>query len=90
MSNKRRQGTTSKIGDPLIISLGDRLDECADELGVIGCTKCPVQRECKQLWEEIENWVARLTLREFRQYSQKFYMLKEKRDQVLAKRVRSA
>ena len=75
--------------DHLVLEIGEWLDGCADELGVDGCAKCPVRGQCKTVWREIENHTLNnLTLREYRRYSMKLYMLKQERDSVLKRQGR--
>ena len=80
-------GSHSPDEDPLVFALGEWLDRCGDELGIPGCTVCPVTTACKVLWRNIENHINHnLTFPEFRQYSQKFNILKGQRNEILERR----
>lgn len=86
---KQREGVMAEIQDPLVLNLGKERDRCCDELGVDGCSQCAVRVKCLRLWQEICSDIAvihNLSLTEYRQLSQKFYMLRQERNQILRKR----
>lgn len=73
--------------DPLVISLGEALCKCCDELGVPGCDNCPVRGKCRRLWRlEVDDAAGGLNLTEYRRLNQKFALLKQERDCILARR----
>lgn len=80
--------------DPLLQALGKERDRCCDELGIPPCPsikrlslssdRCPVKRKCHRLWGMAANLgPCNLTLKQYRQFSQKFYALKQERDRIL-------
>jgi hypothetical protein len=84
--------------DPLFQALASERDRCSDELGPpppcskitnlsSRCDRCPVKAKCERLWNVVRNanYGYRLNLKQYRQFSQKFYMLKLERDGLLAK-----
>lgn len=64
--------------------LGRILDDCADEMGIAGCSGCNVRGECDLFWERVDKSLATgKTLRahkyiEFVKEFQKIRMKKEK------------
>lgn len=70
--------------DPLSISLGEAICKCCDELGIMGCSCCPVRGECQRLWEEGVVHINKITLTDYRHLDRKFTLLKEERDRILA------
>jgi hypothetical protein len=93
MSTERRQregvAPNPEELDSLEMSLAQTLCECGDELGVGGCEIhwCPVLAKCRRLWRiEGKEKVERLNLTEYRRLDQKFALLKQERDCLMAKR----
>ncbi len=87
MALKTKKAATEQSGvDLLMLDIGGVLDQCADELGIAGCDRCPVRIQCKRLWGEIENsFDHHLKIREYRIYCQNFFNLKRERDAILNK-----
>ena len=96
MSTKRLQGQREgaviekdDTDDPLMLALYREADKCFDELGVTGCDRCPVRTKCYRLWRTIENFgTYSLNLTEYRRFSQKFYILRQERNQILEQRAK--
>jgi hypothetical protein len=72
--------------DPLVVELGKIIGKCCDEMGVMGCSVCPVERKCCRLWQEEVEDVDRMNVTDFRRLDQKFTQLRQERDAILAKR----
>jgi hypothetical protein len=70
---------TAAIEDRLILNLGLQLDRCADELGIVGCSRCPVFSECRMLWAEVQDCHGPMAMTSFRKLSMKFFKLRAKR-----------
>jgi hypothetical protein len=82
---------TDDTQDILMLKLSKALIKCCDELGNLGCDGCPVRAKCRCLWQRVENSVTHnLDLTEYRRLSQKFYILRQERNQILEKRGRKA
>jgi len=80
----QREGVLPNIDDPLVLELTKAWVKCCDELGVLGCEICPVRRKCQRLAVEIADIVNHnLSLTEYRRLNQKFFLLKQERDQLL-------
>lgn len=78
--------TATEYGTDLLVQdIAGLLDQCADELGVAGCDRCPIRAKCKRLWGEIENCQHNLKIREYRIFCQRFYILKRERNEILAR-----
>lgn len=70
--------------DLLVLELAKAWIKCCDELGVLGCEICPVSKKCQRLAAEIADATDHtFSLTEYRQYSQKFSLLKQERDRLL-------
>lgn len=81
----KREGILPSTDDPLVLELVKSWDKCSEELGVLGCGICPVSKKCQRLAAEVADITDHnLSLTEYRQYSQKFYALKQERDHLLA------
>jgi len=95
----KQEGRVADIPDPLLGKLGEAWDRCCDELGIAkvtditdilhstSCSKCPVRGRCERLWALANReYYHRLTMTEYRQFSQRLYRLKQERDRLLEKR----
>jgi hypothetical protein len=88
----KREGVRQEdTGAPLLQAIAGRLDQCSDDLGIFGCLLCPVQNKCYSLWREVVSAsIAHfLKAREFKQYSQRFYLLKEERNRIIEREAQS-
>lgn len=90
MSTERlpREGIapTPEEQDPLEIALGEAICKCCDEMGVMGCSCCPVARKCYRLWQEGVVDIEKITMTEYRRLDRKFTLLRQERDGILTKR----
>lgn len=72
--------------DPLGIMLAETIYKCCEEMGVSGCSICPVEGKCKRLWEREVVDIKKITPAEYRQLDRKFAHLRQERDGILARR----
>lgn len=93
MSTERRQreGMLEVNGeqDPLVKALSKALSKCCDELGVVGCSSCPMRSRCCRLWRVgVEEAVGNgnLSLTAYRRLAQRFASLKMERDCTLRRK----
>jgi adenine-specific DNA glycosylase len=94
MSTERRQregmAPEPEEQDPLGVELGKIICKCCDEMGPMGCSICPVEEECRRLWQEEVEDVDKMNVTDFRQLDQKFAQLRRERDGILARRGQAA
>ena len=83
----QREVALPETDDPLVLELAKAWVKCCDELGILGCGICPVSKKCQRLAAEIADATDHaFSLTEYRQYSQKFALLKQERDRLLPPR----
>ena len=76
--------------DPLSIALSETICKCCDEMGVIGCYCCPVERKCHRLWQQGVEDPLKISMTEYRRLTKKFDELRQERDCILAKQQQKA
>jgi len=81
----QREGVLPNIDDPLVLELAKAWDKCSEKFGALSCDSCPVREKCQRLWSEIVDTTTHvLNLTEYRKFNQKFYLLEQERDRLLA------